>query len=776
MEFFELYRPIMHRITNNLTPRRRKVIGEVIHAIVASSRHLEFGELQALVEETLDDRLFDLLRLLKSECGAFIRLVEDTNNPEQKYVEVAHQTFRDFITSDASLHEEFHISLPDSHGRIASTLLRYLSKHDFRSRLISGKFTTLAEDDEARIQKEFPLLNYAASQWSSHLRRSSMTLEWTENLSIAVTQFLKEGPLLLWIEALAVFRQLPALSRTRVDVLDWTNANAHSTSSLSDFDLNLILNWARDIARLCTESSDTLSESPNCVHDLLFDLFPQPSLFYERYNNGLASISGGALAPSLVGVSQVYKVGYDVAAISHGYRKLLAIANHEHIRILETFGGSVSVISPKGGTKNLGSSMPSSSRHWAVLAMAFNNGKKGEKNLFAVVQVSLGEDSTPYCPELLVWDVDKDELVTSSHLELEEGSSKLCLVDQVQFSMGGENITCGAWTYNLSKNQVTLDPEDTISIFGKSEAAVLSPDRRYALRLDTSDQRTLVRIPFGRTVRFNKPIYHEYGTDYPTTLPSERLFLQQRTRPFRWWELRCEVSSSYRFSLDSRWFARFTDTCDVVLHDLGHDTVQVIYHPHSSWSQLLLNNITFDIDSKRMAWIFMFLDERKSWETRIQLWSLVNNTSLGELVLGRYGWRDYIEFCSDPKHILSYRSSIAMWDIEMGITLDKACKGIEAESINWIVRGFPITQYSIRLQYSSDGDTVYLTFPEDNGLQILQAIQKRHGTFWEIIFRKHPSPRSSGASLEVPQHNQWWSFNVCRQGRGHPQHQPACCI
>jgi hypothetical protein len=148
----------------------------------------------------------------------------------------------------------------------------------------------------------------------------------------------------------------------------------------------------------------------------------------------------------------------------------------------------------------------------------------------------------------------------------------------------------------------------------------------------------------------------------------------------------------------------------------------------------VFNNIAFDIDSKRVAWGFNLLDEYKSRETRIQLWNLVTNTSLGGFALGRYGWRDRIEFCSEPKHILTYRSSIAIWDIEMGTNLDKDSEGAEAESMDWIIGGFPITEYSIRLQYSSDGDTVYLTFPENNGVQTLQAIEGEMGRSGKLSF------------------------------------------
>lgn len=233
------------------------------------------------MEEALADRFFDFLYLLKSECGTFVRVVDDANDEKWKYVQVAHETFYNFITSEASANNEFHVSLSESHGEIALILLRYLSNHDFGSQLTDGSFTGREDGHAAEVREKFPLLQYAATMWSVHVRQSWGS---SEQINTALKEFLTQGPLLLWIEALVTFSQLPALSRSMEDVLVWTAIRA----PIAKIDSDLFEIWARDISRLCTEFSKTITEYPNCIHNMLFDLFPSPSLFYDRYKTGVA--------------------------------------------------------------------------------------------------------------------------------------------------------------------------------------------------------------------------------------------------------------------------------------------------------------------------------------------------------------------------------------------------------------------------------------------------------------------------------------------------------
>lgn len=742
VQFFELYRQILGRITKSATPRKRRFIKEVIRFIIISPRKLRVSELQAFVEETLKDRFFDFLYLLRSECGTFVRIVDFPNDDDRKYVQVAHETFRDFITSDTSSNEEFHVPLPDSHAEIAIILLRYLSTADFGTQLTPGDFSERTDEQAVSILQRFPLLKYAASKWSLHVLQSSKV----EELNIAVKEFLTRGPLLLWIETLAIFGQLPVLSRSTDDILKWTQ-----THTTSDIDSEIFHTWARDITRLCTESSNTLTEYPNCIHNMLFDLFPSPSLFYDRYKSGVATVSGNAsvpLNPTLAGVSNFYNLGYYSSAFSTGPREFFALANNEHIRILQTFGGSVFIIPafPPNGNINTRSkdvspvrslSITSSfsllpANKWVVLAMVFGPSKLGLKNMFAAVHVPLVEGDSPYLPTLSIWDIDELALLTSVQLYSEEVGDKFCLVDWVSFSDDGCFVHCGVWKYDIHRKETTIIG-NLGELIDEADAMIVCRDRTHILRMNRNNSRTLINTNTDESVEFtNLPPTNESQMQVEYLLPGESDYRRQESTDLEWWQLWREVTRLYQFSYDSRWFARFTPENSVVLHDLRQQSQITILKPDASWSNILVNNLAFDTDSTRLAWTFNYVANNKAHDTRIELWSIEKMSAICGFSLGRYGWRDRIAFCSNRNHLLTYRTGIATWDILLGIKFQGMRDSNELEGS--VISGFPITQYCIRLGYSSRGD-VWLLYPEELSQRfILQAFRRRQRVGRKIVF------------------------------------------
>ena len=736
VQFFELYRQILGRIASTASPRKRRFIKEVIRTIISSPRRLDVTELQAYVEEALADKFFDFMYLLKSECGTFVRIVDDANNQERKHVQVSHETFYNFITSEASANDEFHVSLPESHGDIALILLRYLSNHNFGLQLTEGAFTGREDYHAAEIQGKFPLLQYAATKWSVHVRQSEGS---SERINSALKEFLTRGPLLVWIEALATFNQLSALSQSMDDVLVWTK----TSTSIGKIDSELFEVWARDISRLCTESSNTITEYPNCVHKMLFDFFPSPSLFYDRYRSAVASVSGSAstpLNPKLAGVSNFYHTGYDSSAFSSGPNKLFALANTDHIRILQAFGGSVFIISaPAPGVRFFGParsqdtspvrslsssfSLPQENK-WAVLAMAFSPSKLGLKVMLAAVHVPLLEEDSPYCPILSIWDIDELVMIANVPLNLEGVDDKFCLVDWVRFSEDGLSVHCGVWKYDMVRNKTTIEVEDLYELVGESDAVTLSLDRQRILRLDRSDSRVLVSTNFTDDVKFNKPhVYTIPNDDGANLLPSELAYRRHETTPLYWWRLWWEVTRSYKFSNDSRWFARFTIRNSILLYDLKEQSEIEIARTDDSWSNILINNLAFDTESERLAWTFNYVDMNEAYDTRIELWSTEKLSPIGGFSLGRYGWRDRITFCADHNHIMTFRSGIATWNVNLLSNIDREVIRFDTS----VISGFGITEYSIRVGYCVSN--VYLLYPDKrSGKHVLQAFQRRKGT------------------------------------------------
>lgn len=647
-QFHELYKRLLRRLAATCSQGTRLIVREVIRMVVTSSRELNVEELQAAVEATLDDQFFDFVGLLNSECGTFLRLVDDPGDFGKKQVQIVHETFRVFITSDASQGEEFHVSLPEAHGEITCVLLRYLSENDFGERITSGTFTQWSEDATSRTNDKYPLLKYAASKWSFHFRRSLGSQRIVERLYESVLKFIQHGPLLNWVEALAIFQDLTALSTTSEDIRFWT---ASHSFSLPDSVVDLLNGWAREIAHLLTEYVNILIDHPNSIHDMLFDLFPEPSIFHRRFSNRRASFSEGFSMPWNPAFVVNYDQSYDVSAISPE-QKLVALASIAEIRILDqTHGQTVQLLRHP------------ENRKWAVLAMCFSP----KKNMFAAVYCPLAAtEAVRYCPHLSVWDVEKRTLLVTVSLDLHIDNT-ICLVDQITFSKDARCILGGGWKYDLMQKEANTDwLQEAQMNFKDAEAVVFSPNGRSVLRFGARGERDLIQLDAAKIVAFSKPPYYLSDDDNPSNLPYAKeahngpRFI---VAPFLWWQLWRELTRTYRFSPDSRWFARFTEKYDVVLHDLDKNTERTIYQPVGP---IMPNNLAFDSLSERLAWTFDHVGVNNGSDTSVEFWGTQTMSPVAGFQLGRR-YRERVEFCSDNDHLLLYRADVSLWDIPLAL-------------------------------------------------------------------------------------------------------------
>ena len=702
VQFNELYKQILQRISSSVTDRSKLIITEVIRVVIVSPRELQVEELQALVENILEDEFFDFTQLLKSVCGTFLRIVDDAIDSRRKYVRVVHDTFREYITSDASKNENFHVSLPEAHEAIARMLLRYLLKEDFGSQLTKGKFIRRTEDLASNIEQKFPLLKYAASQWSFHLSQSSSDSMILEELYHALASFMQTGPLLLWIECLAIFHAISVLSRTADDIMAWSKVQ----SSLQVQSSEMIKGWSRDCGRFFAEYGSHVAEYPNSVYHTFFDLVCQPSVFYSRFRTGSASVSHGVSVRTNPAFVVNYDQRYGLSATSRA-QSLLALASLTEIRILEqSQGQTVQLFRAPGLSQN---------SKWAVLAMAFS----GSNDMFAAIYVSLpgtAEDDVPYCPTLSVWDIEKQIPLIVIRLDFPRFGHSIILIEQIHFSMDGNWIYGGGWKFNLTTTEMNVELLRKLNHpISDAEAVVLSPDCQAVLKLEADDRRTLF-CP--KIVNFSKPPYYLYDDDNPANMSPEtarKSFYSDRSNvaPYPWWQLWREVTRSYLFSSDSRWFARFSDRQCVVLHDLKSGTEQVIFDPVYSdlRDPILINNLVFDNKTERLAWTFDHVGPRQTWDTRVEIWDIETRRLTGGFQVGRR-YRERVEFCSDPKFLILYRRGVSLWDIPLMLQLEEVGEKNPPDSEDWILGQFAPGEF-MRVGYFSD-DKVFVTFREES--------------------------------------------------------------
>jgi hypothetical protein len=680
-QFQDLYKQLLRRVAANSTDQKRLVIREVIRIVVISAREMQVEELQAAIEAALDDQFFDFLDLLESECGTFLRIVDNPADVNRKQVQLVHETFRVFITTDASRGEEFHVSLPEAHANFAVILLQYLSQID--SELTDEKFGQWTSDVASNTERTYPLIKYAASQWSLHFRLAVGAQTIAESSCLAVTEFIQHGPLLRWIESLAIFKNLPVLSRTAEDLIAWVK---NQTCSIQQTAIKLLRDWSIEIKHLYTEYGHIVADYPNSIHGILFDLFPQPSIFHSRYGNGLCSLFDGLPVPWNPTSVVNYDQNYDISTCSDE-QKLLALASHSQIRVLDqTNGQSVQLLHPEDS---------SHADRWAVLAMTFG----AKKNLLAAIHCPLPvADTVLYRPSISVWNIENRTLLITSPVDF-QFQDTILLLDHFEFSQDTRSLHGGGWSFDIEKGILDSSRIQSLSpTFGHVEAVMFSPDGQSILKLEQGGQRTLTVAKTSSHVSFNRPAYYLSKSDHPSDIPSQYFkesFYGPRysVAPFLWWQQWREITRSYQFSPDSRWFARFTDDNKVILHDLHNGSHKVIY---SSVGRILANNITFDQKSRRLAWTFDYINLNNESRTRVELWSTETSSPIAGVPLGSR-WRERVEFCWDPAHLLLYRADVSVWNIPLAmegrlnkISQDKGTIGAYAPGV-------------MRVGYTADG-------------------------------------------------------------------------
>ena len=91
-------------------------------------------------------------------------------SPLSKTVRIAHHSVREFLTARVAETSDFFIPAEISHRTMAETCISYLLLEDFwRGPLYRGEFL--------RTLKDFPLLRYAAQNWTFHVRMSGAEIE-----------------------------------------------------------------------------------------------------------------------------------------------------------------------------------------------------------------------------------------------------------------------------------------------------------------------------------------------------------------------------------------------------------------------------------------------------------------------------------------------------------------------------------------------------------------------------------------------------------------------
>ena len=395
-KFVQLYRQILTKVDSGKSLEDKQKLIKLIRVIASLAREMRVEELRIAVDP-MSPTVEDFQHWLQKHCGLFIQ-VDD--NPGPKYVRLIHQSFVTFITQLDEPHAEigkYHIGLTEAHARFTSLLLRYLLEIKTFP-LMKGKFIPRTEQNATKVFNELPLLKYAADRWSYHLRDSD-----SPDLMEDLSKLFKSRHILVWLEALGIFGMASSLPKITRNLRSW----AEKLSKIPQISTQVYL-WVRDLDRLYADFGEIISNRPNSVYYLLFDIFPSPSLFDNfRSPKGCEQASlSHHLSQSWnpVTVQMKYYTEYHISVVS-AEQSIFAMAGVSEIRVLnQTSGATLRLFQPPDRCI------------WAVFAMAFNKFSARFASVHVIMRQELKTES-PYAPELWVWDLNTSRRLAAVRLE-----------------------------------------------------------------------------------------------------------------------------------------------------------------------------------------------------------------------------------------------------------------------------------------------------------------------------------------------------------------------
>ncbi|KAL3427212.1 hypothetical protein PVAG01_00721 [Phlyctema vagabunda] len=259
----DLYSKILSKLN---TDRKNKAITKaILRWVVCAIRPLTIDELAEALRLDIGEIFPTLEKIVGSLCGNLVYV--DT----KKRVQVIHQTVRAFLARK-ELESEFMLENPKENFRAAEVCLEYLASKELQtSRLRRGRVTT-------QLPKRSAFSNYAAIQFSEHLRRSTSS---ADSQLILLEAFLKTN-ILTWIEIIARTGSLLPLTRTAKNLISYLERRAKYRSPLGKTfqDVNA---WTIDLIRVVPAFGNSLLSSPMAIHFLIPPVCPPASMLYDNF-------------------------------------------------------------------------------------------------------------------------------------------------------------------------------------------------------------------------------------------------------------------------------------------------------------------------------------------------------------------------------------------------------------------------------------------------------------------------------------------------------------
>lgn len=257
-----LYSRMLDSLQKRDSSREKALAISILSWIVYSTRPLSIDELN----DALGHGLLDIRKTIAELCEGLVTV------DAVGQVAMIHETAREYLMQDHSA-ETSLLDPKMTHNMLYQRCIKCLTEPSLRGQISRNKSP--------------PLLRYAATSWSSHLNRGSMTD--SENLSI-LQSFLTASHVLTWINTLARHRHLGSiiaasrhLSRV-ASKLQKSQADRNMTM-IENKVMNSTSSWATDLVQVVGKFGRNLIDDPDTIYRMIPPFCPDGSSIYQLFGS-----------------------------------------------------------------------------------------------------------------------------------------------------------------------------------------------------------------------------------------------------------------------------------------------------------------------------------------------------------------------------------------------------------------------------------------------------------------------------------------------------------
>lgn len=264
----ELYTRILNLMSQ--VTYGNKLAKAILTWAVCSVIPLTIEELHLALEIDMQDTIDDMGISLLSGCGHLVFV------DAQSYVQMVHQTARDFLLSPTNP-SEFSVNKKAGHRRLLMACLEYLLGDEMRGFKYGKLSVGQAQPDPDRSS----FARYACNSLANHVMLIDSA---DDECLMKLAQFLSSYNVLFWIEYIAQNKDLGLIVQTGKALRDYLHRRSKHKSLLGK-EVAVVDAWATDLRRLVTKFGKHISSLPASIFQLIPSFCPRDSAIRKQFSS-----------------------------------------------------------------------------------------------------------------------------------------------------------------------------------------------------------------------------------------------------------------------------------------------------------------------------------------------------------------------------------------------------------------------------------------------------------------------------------------------------------